>query len=573
MQIRISQSGPTYHCPIKLTIDLEGEHKRTPGKSTIITQTEVASDDDLSPPPSPHLNASAARKLRAPDRPNPETPVKSRHPQQPYSRSSIPLRPSQEHSASSSSETRPRDKFRTPLENSIHSSRSSHERSVQSTNSSLSTPSKIPKNYAQSKQSPSSVSEDDEISTPSSPCAMPYDLGSDHEDALPSRDGSGDEEDDNPLWQPHILPPSETAAREREACSTKRRSPRRREEPLDVATPCPSATSAVEDAAVNTPAKLDTDDDDASNGPTSLEDGYVAEDDDESHIIQLDTPQNCEEPSQASSYKDTIGLSCLELHQELCHLMLAPLSDDKKEKLKSGTFGCVYILENTKHMPGHWKIGTTDGWPADRALQWTRSCGVPINLHYFSPSVKVAKRAEELCHIHLRHFNKMYDCRKCKTTNDVSSRHMEYFKLPYDVAQRYVLLWSKFLHHEPYDRTGKLNKFWIDRLASVWPPVDNNHGDHEEQLQRWTSFVELKSPSQKRAWKFHKQLTETADPTVVLVFERKTYQRIWGSVLTSSNNLEYARLLTLLSNAEVSSDFLQAPKTPGPKDRRVRKSL
>lgn len=219
--------------------------------------------------------------------------------------------------------------------------------------------------------------------------------------------------------------------------------------------------------------------------------------------------EDIEESRRFSVRKRMQAMTCLELDNQLRFMIERPLTTAQVKEYTGGTLGYVYILENLVPLNnGYWKIGTTNGLPADRATTRSRDCKVSMKHHYHSAAVPVAKRAEDLFQIHLRHFSVSYPCRSSQTSVcKFPVRDGEFFKLNYFTAKLYVDLWSAFLHHRPYDETGNLHLFWQDELRKVPKPAKNEHGNHAEQLRRWDRFVRS---GKKQKWVLEKSRAEAA---------------------------------------------------------------
>jgi hypothetical protein len=178
------------------------------------------------------------------------------------------------------------------------------------------------------------------------------------------------------------------------------------------------------------------------------------------------------------------------LDNEVRDMIEKPLSKSKIDKLNKNIYGCVYIVENKSRPKGHWKIGTTDKRTKQRGKEIQNACHDLIKPIHDSPRILTAKRAEEICHTHLKFFNRLYHCKRCKTTSGNRKEHTEYFELRYKTILRYVVLWTSFVEKEPYDENGKLKPFWMERLQNLQScSEDEGHEDHDARLDRWNSFV------------------------------------------------------------------------------------
>lgn len=205
------------------------------------------------------------------------------------------------------------------------------------------------------------------------------------------------------------------------------------------------------------------------------------------------------EPLRSPLRKKTKGVTCLELDAELRWWIRRPLTSGQNKKSAEGAIGYVYIFANPEHLEdGYWKIGTTNDLLRGRATSLGRKCKTTIEIHSQGAVVSAASRAENLCQAHLKHYHTPFDCPTCLTPIKKDPvRHKEYFKIDFKIAKDYVDLWSKFLHHRPYDEAGNLHQFWLDELQKVPEPATNALGDHDEQLRRWGKFVDC---GRKQKW-------------------------------------------------------------------------
>lgn len=237
--------------------------------------------------------------------------------------------------------------------------------------------------------------------------------------------------------------------------------------------------------------------------------------------------EHIEDVSRSASRAETEGMNCLELDDQLRFMIKRSLTPRQVEALANNTLGYVYILENRIDLKdGFWKIGMTNGLPTDRAATWSKTCKVPIKHHYHGPAIAVARRAEELCQTHLQNFNVPYSCPSCRTSvRKKQKQHGEFFKVDYDRARSYVNLWSEFLHHRPYDESGRLHQFWLEELKKVPRPEKNLHGDHEEQLERWGKFLQF---GKKPKWLCEKSRAEAA--RVEKIIDEAVAKRIFQPV-------------------------------------------
>jgi hypothetical protein len=506
----MSLIGLTSHKPIDLTLDQESHFEGTMKDPIIITETEVGSDvevESASPlsPNAPTVNRAESIVIIEP---SPQTPVRNRSGNKLDTSSSFSTPPSQEQLWKALATLSPRVKHSSPVRDfpshadtnpfeDLHRSFSpSSDRSLVTTddssssmpadksNSHLSTmlDSETSDTYLEPGMSSTWTSEaqprgfppvpdiEDTVASPSSFRAMNFDSELD--------DGSQVDE---------IAPAILTSSKDVYRIIGHGHGQQNR---LAMLGNDPSQHIAV---ANRSEPLLNEETDSEPKVSAAFLEPVTGVNGDDLDCAEMETAQDySEEPSQAPSIEQTQNATCKELDEHLRTVICKPLLPCLADKLKKDKTGCVYIVKNMSLGDNLWKIGTTDDDPVKRADKLTKDCGVTIQHHHSSLQIKTAMRAEDLCHTHLRFFNRIYSCAKCKTKKGVATRHREYFELELATAKDYVNLWSSFLGHMPYGGTGKLHEFWRKRLQQVPKPLGNEgHGDHKAQLERWRSFVTL----------------------------------------------------------------------------------
>ncbi|KAK4158784.1 hypothetical protein QBC43DRAFT_248802 [Cladorrhinum sp. PSN259] len=150
--------------------------------------------------------------------------------------------------------------------------------------------------------------------------------------------------------------------------------------------------------------------------------------------------------------------------------------------------GFIYAFARPS-LPGFLKIGfvqekdTADRpctHPVDRRLaKWQVQCGQPIT-EVFRRHIacKAAMRIESLVHLTLKEYRQVQHppCQPCEKRKRARARraktaksggggrHNEWFEIDPQTAKRVVDTWASFAEGSPYDRFGRLDDFWAEKI-------------------------------------------------------------------------------------------------------------
>ncbi len=202
-------------------------------------------------------------------------------------------------------------------------------------------------------------------------------------------------------------------------------------------------------------------------------------------------------------------------------LKVASKSNDQQKPEKANDWGCIYILQNPKHLE-YVKIGRTEYDPEERLQQWLK-CGCELNL-VGEPTesfirVPCHTRLEGLIHLMLWNERRKFACVSCTAkgkkdipANGKMSMHGEWFKIDKDQALRLVKSGRDWMRSLPYGDDGELTRDWKNRVTRIRNDIKVFTHKLEQEIEegrRWEAFLTMPDAtrlSRIQQWVWDKRL-------------------------------------------------------------------